>query len=126
MRTALRAYPAVLGERGRDLCALEQHLPDVLVRRVEELAQSLVLGRVELPQVEISLLTWKDTADKTWTMLTSLSFLLAMFRIHFWSPVSSTEDPQDRPFSFQDVSRVGIPDQNLGAATHLALRGSVM
>ena len=38
----------------------------------------------------------------TWTMLTSLIF-----------------------FS-QEVSRMGIPDQNLGAAAQLALRGSVM
>ena len=62
----------------------------------------------------------------TWTMLTSLSFLPAIFRIHFWSPSSSTDEPQDRPFSFQEVSHVGIPDQNFGAATHLASRGSVM
>ena len=62
----------------------------------------------------------------TWTMLTSLSFLLAIFRIHFWSPSRSTDEPQDRPFSFQEVSRVGIPDQNLGAATQLESRGSVM
>ena len=62
----------------------------------------------------------------TWTMLTSLSFLLIMFRIHFWSPSSSTDEPQDRPFSFQEVSRVGIPDQNSGAAIQLVSRGSVM
>ena len=64
MRTALRAYPAVLGERGRNLGTLEQHLPDVLLRRVEELAQSLVLGRVELPQVEVPLLAREDPADE--------------------------------------------------------------
>ena len=62
----------------------------------------------------------------TWTILTSLSFLPIMFRIHFWSPSSSTDEPQDRPFSFQEVSRVGIPDQNSGAATQLVLRGLVM
>ena len=53
----------------------------------------------------------------TWTMLTSLIFLLVMFRIQVWSLVNSTEEPQDRPFFFQEASRVGIPDQNLGAAT---------
>ena len=53
----------------------------------------------------------------TWTTLTSLIFLLIMFWMQVWSPVSSTEDPQDRPFSFEEVSRMGIPDQNLGAAT---------
>ena len=52
----------------------------------------------------------------TWTMLTSLSFLHAIFRIHFWSPSSSTDEPQDRPFSFQEVIRVGIPDRNLGGS----------
>ena len=34
------------------------------MHRVEELAQSLVLGRVELPQVEIPLLTRKDPVDE--------------------------------------------------------------
>ena len=62
----------------------------------------------------------------TWTMLTSLIFLLIMFLMQVWSPVSSTGEPQDRPFSFQEVSRVGIPDQNSGAATQLVSRGSVM
>ena len=62
----------------------------------------------------------------TWTMLTSLRFLLAIFRIHFWSPSSSTDEPQDRPFSFQEVSHLGIQDRNSGAATQLVSRGSVM
>ena len=62
----------------------------------------------------------------TWTTLTSLIFLLIMFLMHVWSPVSSTEEPQDRPFFFQEVSRAGIPDQNLGAAAQLESRGSVM
>ena len=34
------------------------------MRRVEELAQSLVLGRVELPQVESLLLAREDLADE--------------------------------------------------------------
>ena len=59
-------------------------------------------------------------------MLTSLIFLLAMFLIQVWSLVNSTEEPQDRPFFFQEVSRVGIPDQNLGTATQVESRGSVM
>ena len=53
----------------------------------------------------------------TWTTLTSLIFLLIMFLMHFWSPVSSTREPQDRRFSYEEVSRMGIPDRNLGAAT---------
>ena len=62
----------------------------------------------------------------TWTMLTSLIFLVVMFLTQFWSPVSSTDEPQDRPFSFQEVSHMGMPDRNSGAATQLVSRGSVM
>ena len=62
----------------------------------------------------------------TWTTLTSLSFLLTMFWIHVWSPVSSPELPQDRPFSCQEVSRVGMLDRNSGAAAHAGSRGSMM
>src|SRR3954464_4343277 len=36
----------------------------MFVRRVEEPAQSSVLRRVELPQVEGPLLTWEDSADE--------------------------------------------------------------
>ena len=54
----------------------------------------------------------------TWTTLTSLIFLSFMFWMQVWSPASSIEEPQDRPFFFQEVSRVGILDRNLGAATH--------
>ena len=34
--------------------------------------------------------------------------------------------PHVRPISFQEVSRVGKPDRNSGAAAHLGSRGSVM
>src|SRR3954465_2920583 len=46
--------------------------------------------------------------------------------MHFCSPVTSPLLPHDRPVSFQDVSCVGGPDRNSGAATHLGSRGSVM
>ena len=62
----------------------------------------------------------------TWTTLTSLSFLFTSFWIQAWSPVSSSELPHSKPFSFQEVSYVGIPDLNSGAAGHLGSRGSVM
>ena len=61
---ALCAESAVLGKGRRYLGALEHHLPDVLVRRVEELSQRLVLGRVELPQGECPSLTWEDPAEE--------------------------------------------------------------
>ena len=61
---ALRAESAILGSGRGNLGTLEKHRPDVLVCRVEELAQSLVLGRVELPQVEVPLLAREDPADE--------------------------------------------------------------
>ncbi len=61
---ALCAESAVLGEGGRNLGALEQHPPDVLVRHVIELSQRLVLGRVELPRIKGPLLTREDLAEE--------------------------------------------------------------
>ena len=61
---AICAESAVLGEGRRYLGALEQHPPDVLVCRVIELSQRLVLGRVELPQIECPSLTWEDPAEE--------------------------------------------------------------
>ena len=59
-------------------------------------------------------------------MLTSLMFLSYMFLMQVWSPVSSVDLPQDRPFLSQEVSRMGAPNQNSGATAQLASRGSVM
>ena len=60
----LRAESAIFGSGCGSLGALEQHLPDVLVRRVDELLQRLVLGRVELPQIECPSLTREDPAEE--------------------------------------------------------------
>ena len=62
----------------------------------------------------------------TWTMLTSLIFLSLILLTQVSSPVSSVGSPQARPFFSQEVIRMGIPDLNLGAATQLASRGSVI
>ena len=62
----------------------------------------------------------------TWITLTSLILLVIMFWTHVWSPVSLFEDPQVRPFSCQEASRIGTPDRNSGAATQLVSRGSMM
>ena len=106
---------------------IAHRLPDVLVRRVEELSQRLVLSWVELPQIECPSLTQEDPAKSmTWTTLTSLTFLVTRSRTQVWSPVTSFRLPHDRPVSFQDVSWVGKPDQNSGAATHLGSRDSVI
>ena len=61
---ALRAESTIFGSGCGSLGALEQHLPGIFVRRVEEPAQSLVPRRVELPQVESPLLTREDPADE--------------------------------------------------------------
>ena len=61
---ALRAESAILDKGRGNLGALKQHLPGILVCCVKELAQSLLLGRVELPQVERPLLTREDPADE--------------------------------------------------------------
>ena len=62
----------------------------------------------------------------TWITLTSFILLVIMFWTHVWSPVSSFEEPQVRPFSCQEVSRIGALDRNSGAAAQLVSRGSVM
>ena len=58
------AESAVLDEGRRYLGAFEQHPPDILVHRVEELSQRLVLSRVELPQVECPSLTRENPAKE--------------------------------------------------------------
>ena len=60
----LRAEPVILSSGSGSLGALEKHLPGIFVRRVEEPAQSSVLCRVELPQIEGPLLTREDPADE--------------------------------------------------------------
>ena len=60
----LRAESAIFGSGCGSLGALEKHLPGIFVRRVEEPAQSSVLRRVELPQIEGPSLTREDQADE--------------------------------------------------------------
>src|SRR3954467_7109620 len=62
----------------------------------------------------------------TWTILTSRIGLFTRDWMQVFSPVTSSSLPHDRPVSFQDISRVGGPDLNSGAATHSGSRGSVM
>ena len=77
---ALCAESAVLGEGRRYLDALEQHPPDVLVHRVLELSQRLVLLRVELPQIECPSLARENPAEEhDLDHVDSLIFLLIMF-----------------------------------------------
>ena len=64
MNVVLSTESAILGSGCGGLGALEKHLPSIFVHRVEEPAQSSVLRRVELPQVENLLLTREDPADE--------------------------------------------------------------
>ena len=61
---ALRAKSGILGNGGRDLGTFEQHPPGVFMSRVKEPVQSLVLHRIELPQVELPLLAREYPADE--------------------------------------------------------------
>ena len=60
----LRAESAIFGSGYGSLSALEQHLPGIFVRSVEEPAQGLVLCRIKLPEIEGPLLAQEDPADE--------------------------------------------------------------
>ena len=64
MSMTLRTESAILDSGCGGLDAFEKHLPGIFVRRFEEPAQSLVMRRVELPQVESPLLTREDPVDE--------------------------------------------------------------
>ena len=59
----LRAESVIFGSGCGSLGALEQHLPDIFVRSVEEPAQGLVLRRIELPHVETPSLARENPED---------------------------------------------------------------
>ena len=59
-----RAESAIFGSGCGSLGALEQHLPGIFVRSVEEPAQGLVLCQIELPQVESPLLARENPVDE--------------------------------------------------------------
>ena len=60
----LRAESAIFGSGCGSLGALEQHLPDIFIRSVEEPAQSLVMHRIELPHVEAPSLARENLVDE--------------------------------------------------------------
>ena len=60
----LRAESAILGSGCRGLGTLEQHLPGIFIHSVEKPAQSLVLHRIELPQIESPLLARENPVDE--------------------------------------------------------------
>ena len=61
---ALGAESAIPGDGRGDLGALEKHLPGIFVHYIEESGQSLVLSRVEFPQIEGPSLTWEDPTEE--------------------------------------------------------------
>ena len=60
----LRAESAIFSSGCGGLGALEQHLPGLFVRSVEEPAQGPVLCRIKLPQIEGPLLAGENPADE--------------------------------------------------------------
>ena len=61
---ALHAESAILGNGRVNLGDLEKHLPSIFVRCVEEPGQSLVPGRVKLPQIKSPSLTREDPVEE--------------------------------------------------------------
>ena len=115
--------PAVLRCWRRHFGGLEQLLPCAFVRHVVEPLERPVLGGDELPQIDCPPLAGKIwRTSMTWITLTSFMFLSFMLLTHVWSPASSAESPQDRPFLSQEVSRMGALNRNSGAAAQLAGR----
>ena len=94
---------------------------------VKEPVQSSVLGRVELPQVESPLLAREDPADEhDLDYVDEFELLVHHVLNTCLESGQLSRLPQDGTFSCQEVSRVGMPDQNSGAAAHLGSHGSVM
>ena len=60
----LRAESAIFSSGCAGLGTLEQNLPGLFVRSIEEPVQGLVLRRIELPQIESPLLAREDPADE--------------------------------------------------------------
>ena len=86
-----------------------------------------MLRRVELTQIKIPLLAREDPADEhnldyinkpDWLVHQGLDASLQPGHLFFVT--------HERPVSFQDISRVGGPDRNSGAATHSGSHGSMM
>ena len=86
-----------------------------------------MLRRIELPHIEAPSLARENLADEhDLDYIDKLELLVHRLFDAGWSPVSSSEFPQIRSLSFQEVSHVGMPDLNSGVAAHSGSRGSVM
>ena len=85
-----------------------------------------MLRQVELPKVESPLLTWEDPVDEHNLDYVDKFEILVHQGLDACLESCQLSLPHDGPISFQEVSRVGGPDRNLGVATHSGSRGSVM
>ena len=115
----------VIGYGRRYFRGLEQRLPSIFMCHAIEPPKRLVFGRDELLQIKSPSLAWKDSADEhDLDHVDKLDFLVD----HILNAVlKSGQLRRLAPGLFsQEVSRMGIPDRNLGAAAQLASRGSVM
>ena len=124
---ALCAESAILGEGRRYLGALEQQPLDILMRRVEELSQRLVLGRVELPQIECPSLTREDPAEEhDLDHVDELDFLAHHVLDAGLESGQLYRGILGQALLFPGGEPCGIPNRNSGATTQLVSHGSVM
>ena len=123
----LRAESAIFGSGCGSLGALEQHLPDIFVRSVEEPAQSLVLRRIELPHVEAPSLARKDPADEhDLDHVDKLDFLAYHILDAGLESGQLCRFAPGQALHFQGGEPHGSSGSELGAAVQLPPHGSVM
>ena len=119
--------PAVLGCGRRYFGGLEKHLPCAFMRHVVELPERLVFGRDELPQIECLHLAGQNPANEH--DLDHVDKLDVLVLHAFDACLESGQLRRIAPgqaFFSQEVSRMGVPDRNSGAAAQLEPCGSVM
>ena len=81
----------------------------------------------ELPHIKCPSLAWKDSADEhDLDHVDELDFLAHHVLDVGLESGQLYRGTPGQALLFQEVSRMGIPDRNLGVATQLVSRGSVM
>ena len=123
----LRAESAIFGSGCGSLGALEQHLPGLFVRNVEEPAQSRVLRRIKLPHVEAPSLAREDPADEH-----DLDYV-DEFKPRVYHVLNTCLESGQlfrttlgQALLFPGGEPHGDARSELGAATHAGSRGSVI
>ena len=85
-----------------------------------------MLGRIILPQIASPALARNDSVNEHNLDHVDKFDPLGYHVLDARLEPSQLVLPQVRPFSSQEVSRIGSPDRNSGAAAQLVSRGSVM